>query len=64
MFLNYLKTAFRNLANNKVSTTINIFGLSIGMTCAILILLWTQDELGYDRYHENSDRNLSGIPEK
>ena len=56
MFVNYLKTTIRNLANNKVSAFINIFGLSIGMTCAILILLWTQDELSYDRYHENSDR--------
>ncbi|TWI79350.1 putative ABC transport system permease protein [Lacibacter cauensis] len=50
MFRNYLKTAFRNLAKNKVYSFINIAGLSIGLACAMLILLYTKDEASYDRF--------------
>ncbi|MCP4723979.1 MAG: ABC transporter permease, partial [bacterium] len=56
MFKNYLKTAFRNLYKYKGYTLINVAGLSIGMICCILIFLFIQDELSYDRFHENSDR--------
>lgn len=55
MFRNYLKFAFRNLKRHKIYSFINIFGLAVGMACAILILLWIQDELSYDRFHENAD---------
>lgn len=41
---------------NKAYSFINIFGLTMGMACCILIMLFVQDELSYDRYHEKSDR--------
>jgi putative ABC transport system permease protein len=56
MINNYLKIALRNLKKHKAYSFINIAGLAVGMTCCILILLWVQDELSYDRYHENADR--------
>lgn len=56
MFRNYLKIALRNIRKHKGYALINIIGLAIGMVCCILILLWVQDELSYDRYHENADR--------
>jgi putative ABC transport system permease protein len=55
LFKNYLKVAIRNLIRHKGYSFINIFGLAIGMAAAILILLWVQDELSYDRFHNNSD---------
>jgi putative ABC transport system permease protein len=56
MFTNYLKIAFRNLKKYKGYSFINILGLSIGMTCTILILLWVQDELSYDHFFPNAER--------
>ncbi|MDR6568788.1 ABC transporter permease [Chitinophaga ginsengisegetis] len=56
MIRNYLKIAFRNLKRQKVSTSINIAGLAIGLATCILIMLYVQDELSYDRYNENADR--------
>ncbi|MEM9832316.1 MAG: ABC transporter permease [Bacteroidota bacterium] len=56
MIRNYLKIALRNLARYKQMTLINILGLAVGMTACILILLFVQYELSYDRYHENTDR--------
>ncbi len=56
MLKNYLKIAWRNLKRNKIYSFINIFGLAFGMTCCIVIMLFVQDELSYDRYHENADR--------
>ncbi|MEW6364030.1 MAG: ABC transporter permease [Acidobacteriota bacterium] len=56
MFRNYLITALRNLRRQRVHCLVNILGLSLGMTCTILILLWVGDELGYDRFHGNFDR--------
>ena len=50
------RIAFRNMRKQKAFTFINIFGLAVGMACCLLILLWVQDELSYDRYHENADR--------
>jgi len=55
MFKNYLKTAFRNLSRHKGYSFINISGFAIGIACCILIFLWVQDELSYDRFHEHSD---------
>jgi len=56
MLTNYLKIAFRNLLKHKVYSSINVFGLGIGMACSILILLWVRDELSYDRFHANAGR--------
>src|SRR6185312_6229801 len=53
MFRNYLKTAFRNLRRNKAYSLINILGLSLGLTCAMLIILYVKDEVSYDRFHKN-----------
>lgn len=56
MIQNYLKISFRAIQRYKLYSCINIFGLAIGMTCFILIFLWVQDELSYDRYHERADQ--------
>ena len=53
MFRNYFKTAFRNLVRNKVYSFINITGLSLGLACAMLIVLYVKDETSYDRFHAN-----------
>jgi len=56
MLKNYLKIALRHIKRYKGYSIINITGLAIGMTCTILIFLWVQSELSFDRYHENADR--------
>ncbi|MGE9314305.1 ABC transporter permease [Niabella sp. CJ426] len=56
MFKNYCIIAWRNLLKNKITSFINIGGLSIGMAVTILIGLWIWDELNYDHYHTNYDR--------
>jgi ABC-type antimicrobial peptide transport system permease subunit len=55
MLKNYFKIALRNLIRYKVYSFINIFGLVIGMACAILILLWVQDEVSYDNFHKQAN---------
>lgn len=54
MFRNYLKTAWRNLVKNRFYTLINIVGLSAGLAIGILILLWVQDELSFDSFHQKT----------
>ncbi|HTI10983.1 MAG TPA: ABC transporter permease [Puia sp.] len=56
MLKNYLKVAIRNLWKNKGFSLINITGLAIGMASAILILLWIQNEVTYEQFHEKKDR--------
>jgi putative ABC transport system permease protein len=56
MFRNYLKIAWRNLARARAFSLINVTGLAIGMASAILILLWIQNELSFDLFHEKKDR--------
>jgi len=56
MFKNYFKIGYRNLAKNKGYSLINIGGLAIGMTVAMLISLWVFDEVSYNKYHNNYDR--------
>src|SRR6478736_6123742 len=51
MFKNYLKIAVRNLTRNKVYSFINIAGLSLGLACSMLIILYVKDEVSYDRFH-------------
>jgi len=55
MIRNYLKIAWRNLMKNKVFSFINIFGLSVGLTCCILISLYIYHEVSYDKHHQNGD---------
>ena len=56
MFRNYLKIALRNIFKYKGYSFINIVGLAGGMTCCLLIMLYVNQELSYDRFHENADR--------
>jgi putative ABC transport system permease protein len=51
MLRNYLVLAFRNLIKDKFYSLINILGLTIGVTCGMLLFLYVADELSYDRYH-------------
>lgn len=55
MLHNYIKIALRNLLRHKAFSFINVAGLAIGMACTILILLWVQDELSYDRFHQRAE---------
>ncbi len=56
MFKNYLKIAFRTIRKHKGYSLINILGLSLGMASCILIMLWVQNELSYNKFHKNRDR--------
>ncbi len=56
MFRNYLKIAWRNLIRNRVLSTINIAGLSIGLTAVMFILLFVRDEVSYDRFHAQANQ--------
>ena len=56
MILHYLKIAIRNLAKQKVLAFINVFGLSVGIACFSLFLLYGLNEFSFDRFHKNSDQ--------
>lgn len=56
MIKNYLKSAWRNIARHKFISFINIFGLTIGITCCLLILTYIINETGYDKYNTNANR--------
>src|SRR5215471_292376 len=56
MIRNYLKIAFRNLAKYKFISFINLFGLTVGLTCCLLILTYILNELSYDKYNKNADQ--------
>src|SRR6266498_858729 len=56
MIKNYFKTAWRNMLRNKVSSFINISGLSTGIACALLIVIFIKNELRYDRFHKDANR--------
>lgn len=56
MLKNYLTTAFRSLLRNKLTSFINIAGLALAMTSALMIYLFVSDELKYDQHHANADR--------
>lgn len=55
MWKNYFKIAYRSLLKQKGYTFINLTGLAVGMACCLLIVLYVQDELSYDRYHQNAE---------
>ncbi|HVU53499.1 MAG TPA: ABC transporter permease [Puia sp.] len=56
MLKNFFKVAIRNLWKHKGYSFLNIFGLAMGMTCSLLILLWIQDERSVDAWHAKGDR--------
>ena len=56
MILLQLRIIFRNFKNTQLYSAITIFGLTVGMTATILLFTYVQNELSYDRFHENSQR--------
>ncbi|WP_338875150.1 ABC transporter permease [Spirosoma sp. SC4-14] len=56
MFTNYLKIAWRNLLRQTGFSLINIVGLTVGLTCCFLILLFVRHELSYDTFQQKFDR--------
>ncbi|MBD0375603.1 MAG: ABC transporter permease, partial [Flavisolibacter sp.] len=54
MIRNYLKIAVRNLMKYKFISFINLFGLTVGITCCLLILAYILHELSYDKYNKNA----------
>tara|TARA_B100000959_G_scaffold245904_1_gene270911 strand:- start:4169 stop:6580 length:2412 start_codon:yes stop_codon:yes gene_type:complete len=56
MWKNYLNMVLRGIWKYKTYSIINILGLAVGLSCCLLILLYVQYELSYDRYHENVER--------
>lgn len=56
MLRNYFKTAWRNLLKNKFYSLVNIAGLTAGLAIGIIILLWVQDEMSFDRFHQQADQ--------
>ncbi|MEO5681407.1 MAG: FtsX-like permease family protein [Chitinophagaceae bacterium] len=55
MIRNYLKLAIRNLLKYRFISFINLFGLTVGLTCCLLITTYVLNELSYDRYNKNAD---------
>jgi putative ABC transport system permease protein len=56
MFKNYFKIAWRSLLKDRQFTLLNVFGLSAGLACTLLIFLWVSDELSVDRFFANDER--------
>ena len=56
MYKNYLTVAWRNMLKHKLYSAINLSGLTVGLTCFILIALYIQFELSYDSHHEKADQ--------
>ncbi|MES2606397.1 MAG: ABC transporter permease [Pseudomonadota bacterium] len=56
MFRNYLAVTLRSLLGNKLFSFINVVGLAVGLASVMLIGLYVADELGYDRYHDDTER--------
>jgi predicted permease len=56
MLRNYFKLALRNLTRQKAFSFINIGGLAVGLASSLVILLWVQDEVSYDRFHSKANQ--------
>jgi len=56
MLKSHLKIAWRTLLKDKQFTFLNVLGLSVGIACALLIYLWVNDELSFDKFFENNSR--------
>ncbi len=56
MFKNYMKIALRSLWRSKVHFVINVLGLSLGIACCLLIVLFVKDEWTFDTFHTKADR--------
>jgi putative ABC transport system permease protein len=51
MFFNFIKVTLRNIASHKLFSVINIFGLAVGIACALIIILYINHEINYDKFH-------------
>jgi len=56
MFKNYILTSLRLILRQKGYSVINILGLATGLASMLLIFLWVQDELSFDKFHKNASR--------
>ena len=56
MIKNYISLTFRSFRQNKIFTLINIIGFAVGISACLFIMLWIQDENGFDKFHSKSDR--------
>jgi len=56
MLTNYFKVAYRVMFRNKIFSAINVSGLALGITGALLLFLWIEKEFSYDQFHANKDR--------
>jgi putative ABC transport system permease protein len=56
MFSIHLRAAWRNIIRHRWQAGLNIGGLAVGLACYILIMLWVQEELSFDRFHDRGDR--------
>src|ERR1700710_2032986 len=56
MIKNYFRVAFRNFWRNKTFSLINIFGLAIGISAALVIYLIVQYDFSFDKFHKDGDR--------
>src|ERR1700680_4829893 len=56
MIKNYFKTAWRNLLRIKVFSLINITGISIGLTCCLLLTLYIEYQLSFDKFNSKAER--------
>lgn len=56
MIRNYLKHVYRQVLRNRLNSTINFFGLSVGIACCFVIFLFVDNEFKYDEYHADSDK--------
>ena len=63
MLNSYIKIAWRNIKRHKAYSMINIIGMALGMACCILIFLWIQDEMSWDRFHGNG-QNIYLVTQK
>src|ERR1700730_3820359 len=61
MIKNYFKTAWRNLWKNKVYSSINVIGLSIGMAACIIILIFVSYERSFDNFHSKNIYRLNEV---
>jgi putative ABC transport system permease protein len=56
MLKNHIKTALRHILKHFGYSTLNILGLTIGITSALFLIIYVSDEVSYDRFHEKADR--------
>ncbi|MBN1273044.1 MAG: ABC transporter permease [Candidatus Aminicenantes bacterium] len=61
---NYMKIALRKIRRHKGYSIINILGLSLGIACAILIFLWIDNEMSFDRFHAKADKIYRAVTEQ